>query len=434
MGKALVLDGKNRITQIIADATGFEIEQVRNLNEISNAVDVNPVPCYSLIVFGSESINSENEFNLEKKIQEIRFNDSLVPHLVYGKTSPFLLFAVARGGNYRNRTNIYAAESPRELVETFNKLFLPSQYIPNLTVVKIGGSTFDWVRDNKEKLCPYLNYYGDVLLRIFQERNMILTVGAGPAGDIAKFNKNKYSDTLLFQKHFPEDMISALEHNLTVLDMLFPKDTISRYEYGYEFYNVTQENSVKEITLMAIAPHHILVRDHIPLQDSDTHTIALAEFFGAERVVLVKRTDGIYNFDPYRGRPFAKDKMNYFDLLKWKITQRSNRRHDIVSVDDMLSGNFSREGTGMDGKADGSQGHLMEDSALEYFKYCNNVREICVVHIAPEEMHYHAGGNNYRHAITGEKIALGQDGWKGVLEQRLRDAVKEGKCSSKIVR
>ena len=101
------------------------------------------------------------------------------------------------------------------------------------------------------------------------------------------------------------------------------QNTTLRYECGFEFYDINQENSAKNLILMAIVPHHILARDRIPLQDSDTHPIALAEFFGAERVVLVKRTDGIYDFDPYRGFPLGLNvkqvNSDYNNILgRWK--------------------------------------------------------------------------------------------------------------------
>ena len=76
----------------------------------------------------------------------------------------------------------------------------------------------------------------------------------------------------------------------------------------------------------------------------------------------------------------------------------------------------------------------MEDSALEYMSRCQNVKEIAVVHIAPEEMHHQIGKNRYRHVVTGKSITLDPEiGWKGYLEQSIRDAFK-GEACSKIVK
>jgi len=179
----------------------------------------------------------------------------------------------------------------------------------------------------------------------------------------------------------------------------------------------------------------MLVRDGIPLQDSDTHTIALAEFCQAGRVVLVKRTDGIYDYDPYRG--FVLDTKTYrcADWDSWAEAQENNRRHGAVTIDEMLGDGISRIGTGVDGMPDGSLGHLMEDSALRYMRdKCQHVKEIVVVHIAPKEMHYQIGENRYRHVVTGEEVEIDPAvGWRGVLEKNIRDAF-EGKANSKIVR
>ena len=108
----------------------------------------------------------------------------------------------------------------------------------------------------------------------------------------------------------------------------------------------------------------------------------------------------------------------------------------MVTVEDMLGSSFSREGTGIDGKADGSRGHLMEDSGLRYMlERCQYVKEILVVHIAPEEMHYPVGGNQYRHIVTGEILNIDpQRGWKGVLEDNVRVAILKGEAKSRIVR
>ena len=167
-----------------------------------------------------------------------------------------------------------------------------------------------------------------------------------------------------------------------------------------------------------------MVKDQIPLQDSDTHTIALAEFYGAERIVLIKRTDGIYDFDPYRG--FVLDQLTHrcADIEKWKEAQRGNKRHTVVTIEDLLNDKLSREGTGIDGKRDGSAGHLMEDSALRYMlERCRYVKEIVVAHIAPEELHYPIGGEKYRHVITGETVTVDAGiGWKGILNRNIRNA------------
>jgi len=179
-----------------------------------------------------------------------------------------------------------------------------------------------------------------------------------------------------------------------------------------------------------------MVRKGIPLQDSDTHTLAIAEYCKVPRVVLVKRTDGIYNFDPYRGFVMDPRTFRCADYGSWRSTQQGNKRYEAVDLDEMIDGStFSREGTSPEGMADGSTGHLMEDSALRYMRdECHYVKEIVVVHIAPEEMHERIGRNKYRHIVTGEEVMIDPAvGWAGVTEQRLRSAL-EGQAFSRIIK
>ncbi len=452
---------------------GFEITRVRTKDKLKKLIEENRPPYYSAILYDSSMIeekkkkvwkehfvmDGKNKARVREKhyaecnvdiITSIRNRDFFLPQVVIGQVAIQTAAAAARAGALyfaddsaellNIEENDTADKAPRheyeyrQLKTVLSNIFSEPVDMPGLVVTKIGGSSFDYERQvregkNLETMCR-------IFLKMHEEKEsgLLLTVGAGQYGDVTKEICRKYADNANFEKAFPELIAKNLQMNLELLRQHFGKKaTVALFNTGVNYY-VREKETQNKVPLMGMAPQWILARDNIPLQDSDTHTIALAEFFGAERVVLVKRTDGIYDFDPYRGfeLDLAEGKCKNIDA--WRELQRSNNRYGVVSVDDMLSGNFSREGTDISGKADGSQGHLMEDSALEYFKYCDKVREICVVHIAPEEMYYSVGGNSYRHAITGETLTLGETGWKGVLEQRIRDAVKEGKCFSKIVR
>ena len=201
------------------------------------------------------------------------------------------------------------------------------------------------------------------------------------------------------------------------------------------FYDIDKTSVAKGIPLMTMAPHYVTVGNKIPLQDSDTHTLAVAEFWGAERIVIIKRTDGIYTFDPYRG--FVPDKKTGYcsDFDARGKAQAKNELYAAVAAGDMLGNTFSREGTGIDGLADGTKGHLMEDSGLKFMlARCRSVKEILVVHIAPEEMYRPIGEGQFKH-ITLPNI-LDSDPRleaKGLLEQNLRNAFN-GVANSRIVR
>ena len=215
------------------------------------------------------------------------------------------------------------------------------------------------------------------------------------------------------------------------------------------FYFISRNLTNKQIPLIGTAPHYILARDHIPLQDSDTHTIALAEFYGAKRVILIKRTDGIYDFDPYRGFVFDTATRGCADFNRWHDHQQDNKRHATVTIDKLLKGRITREGSSVhDGTADGSKGHLMEDSALEYLRNCSHVEELLVVHIAPDEMYFSSGRHDRAiHIITGDELSFnpragyhdigGQSPHKqelALLREDIRNAILEGKTQSRIMR
>lgn len=406
---------------------GFEMTIVSKGDEIKGLMEKQKPPYYSAVLYDSHVIEKDGP-NI---IAAVRSRDYFIPQVIIGRLSTERTSQSAKAGS------IYFADTERLADHIFSNIFLKSKKLPRLTVVKAGGSTFDYDRQtdgmNIKTLCQILSrMYEEKSDKIRHENRVLLTVGAGQFGDVIKHSKRKFSPAPKVDKAYPEMMAKALQFNLELLNTYFDGDNVSLLTSG-AFYHIEGKLNQK-IPLIGMAPHYILARDGIPLEDSDTHTIALAEFYGAERVVLVKRTDGIYDHDPYLGFVLDPATGKCRSVEEWKTAQQGNKRHGVLSVDELLEGNVSREGTDFNlGKYDGSQGHLMEDSAIRYFRYCKHVNEILVVHIAPEEMHCKVGENEYQHVITGETIQLGPGGWNGILEERVRDAF-QGKAPSKIVR
>jgi len=417
------------------EMSGVEYIIVNDVDDVVKEVKQRLAPYYSLVIYESGYYESEHKKGegVIGKIADISKHDFFMPQMIIGASLKMGLAAqCARAGV------LYFAEDYKEVRAQLNNIFQKPRKIPNLTVVKIGGSAFDFDRQVKSKL--NLEHVCETLVKIHQDREgsrkkrrvnrIILTVGAGQYGDIPKDWLQKYGHNEKVRVQYPKSMAQALQANLENLKPLVG-DLAALLKTG-AFYYLTKNSASRRIPLIGTAPHYIMAKDGIPLQDSDTHTIALAEFCGTERVVLIKRTDGIYDFDPYRGFRLEPSTGRCASYGDWKFAQEGNNRYEVVSIDEMLSGEtFSREGTGIDGKADGSTGHLMEDSALEYMKRCQRVREIVVVHIAPEEMYYERDGR-YRHVVTGETLPLDTD-WNLFLEQRIRDAF-QGKAYSKIVK
>jgi isopentenyl phosphate kinase len=410
-----------------------------------NDVLERPAPYYSIVIYCATEARKEGAAG---RIADVRKHDFFLPQMVIGGgIKPTAIGHCARGGVH------YFAQNIMDAKDQLDKIFMKSKKIPNLTVVKIGGSAFDFDDDiedmrNLERVCQTLvdihkdrEYWepkkdGSGFKKKRRVNRMIVTVGAGGHGDVEKRKKAKYFQNRAVQENFPKIMAHALELNLNSLKPLIG-DRAALLSTG-AFYFIKKHPAAQRIPLIGTAPHYIMARDGIPLQDSDTHTIALAEFFGAERVVLIKRTDGIYDYDPYRGFVLDPATMKCADYDNWLDQQQENKRHEVVTIDEMLSGSLLRIGTGRNGLPDGSAGHLMEDSALIYMRdKCQHVKEVVVVHIAPKEMYCHVEDNHYLHVVTGDDIKVDpavNHGWREILEKSIKDAFLYGKANSKIVR
>lgn len=372
------------------------------------------------------------------------------------------------------------AEEVRSHID--GKIFKHGSKLPNLVVVKSGGSALDSMEENK--LRDNLGIACSILSRIHTEREfyeeetraptskpvswrepdgtvrseirttkarvvrklvvrpqrIIMTAGLGPIGNYLKTFNAKYRHLPAVRVQIPRLMAIGLQLNLGLLSTLFAPDKKTGHG-GAElltsgaYYRINETSTSQAIPLVPTAPHWVMVKQGIPLTDSDTGTLALAELYGAERVVLLKRTDGIYKYDPYRGyRPNPHAPYGCQDSKAWQEAQRANQRYSSVTVDNLIAGTISREGTAVTGLADGSGGHLMEDSGLKYFQdHCTSVKEIVVVHIAPEELWVPKGHSTYQHIVTREQLQLDHQSWSGYLETKLRQAIR-GRAHSKIVR
>lgn len=425
------------------ECDGVEYNVVDDLDDVVRAVRGHPAPYHSLVVYTDAMVQIHGSAG---KIAKVAKQDPLLPQLVYGsRLSVPLVGQCARAGA------TYFADTETTLRDLVGKLFYRPEPIEGLTVVKVGGSAFDFDRDipntNLDRVAKILSnihqdgYSGE---HRSNQNRMIVMVGAGQYGLVPKDWLAKYGSNPKVQRRYPQAIVEALEANLENLEAHFADADI--HDLGKPrllprgaYYHIENRSANHRVLLIATAPHSLLVREGIPLQDSDTHAIAVAEAHHAKRLVLIKRTDGIYKLDPYRG--FCLDKQNSdsnycADRLAWIRTQRrlGNLRSGVVRASEMLDDSFSREGTDNLGRADGTQQHIIEDSALRYFSTCQYVEEILVVHLAPEELHYRHGksGHVYKHVVTGDKVHL-PHGWDDYLERSIRDAF-HGVAKSKIIR
>ncbi len=417
----------------------FEVKAVYDLKELCNLIERSPVPKCAAVIYKASQI----EGNV-MKIAQVRRHDPFVPQIIIGGTDNIkysVLMQATRAGVLDYATTI------DEFAETYaNKIFMIQEKAlpPPIAVVKIGGSSFDFdrqvvgsnalgecVQSLTELFRSRWHIPGEKLKRTRPHR-IICTAGAGQVGDVVKDYNRKYGSVESAANFYPQLIAEALSTNLRMLHGLFGSDNSSLINTG-AFYFITKNSTSQKIPLIGMPPHYVMVRDEIPLQDSDTHTIAIAEFYGIENVILIKRTDGIYKFDPMRGfRPDPETGLctNY---AAWREAQAINERFGEVRLEDLLGGKISREGTDVSGRADGTSGHIIEDSALEYMAKCSSVKRIMVLHISPREMYVPlSGSNELEHAVIGEKVSSNTD-WNLVRREQLAAAFQNN-AHSNIVR
>ena len=415
--------------------SNVEIRVVDSPQQAHESVVSHPAPYYSLVVFEAENAK---ETDRPRYMAAIRDHDPFMPLLEVGRS----IDADFAGSCARSGVK-YFGEEERSIQDQIERFFRRRGIIPNLTVVKFGGSLFDYDRvgnpENLETVIQTLIEYhgegGEDRTRKTANR-LLLNVGMGQFGDTVKDWQRSHGHVATVRAHYPQAAANALMMNVEMVRKLFGEGGAARIN-PQAFYYIGAETTYKRIPIIAIAPHHILVRDKIPLEDSDTHTIALAEHYGAQRVVIIKRTDGIYAFDPYRGFPIGipltQENHERHQQVR-KAAQANNERYERLTVGEVLGGAIKREGTDPFGQPDGSSGHLIEDSALRYMRtHCRYLQEIVVVHIAPEEMYIPGKEGTYQHIITGEQMVLPDGGWKEVLRRSIRDACN-GVAKSRICR
>ncbi len=388
-----------------------------------------------------------HRYNLELSVDDLSADDI--------STDPITTVVKLLAKGVQAGITFYVATTDQMRSTITGKIYKEPTPLPNAVVVKLGGSALD--RDyavpsrNIDHVCKTLS-------GIHQQRKpcvpvgdddgiarLIVMIGAGPDGDRAKVRRDRRTDNDAVQDDHPKKMLGILAENLREIRPYFDFSCLSGYgkprlHFPREYYEVTPDSAAERIHLLVTAPPWIVARDGIPLEDSDTQLLAAAEFYGAQRVVFIKRTDGVYAFDPRRGyaeNPFNRSVCSH--PRYWKKVQQQNKRHPVVTVDELLAGSIiSREGTDeRRGIPDGSQGHIIEDSALHYFKdHCKHVREILVVNIAPQELYVEHPQGRYHHIVASNDVinAQGANAWQGILEQSIRAAVLNGNAKSKIVK
>ena len=205
-------------------------------------------------------------------------------------------------------------------------------------VVKIGGSVFDLLYYKRNK-----SVVGDIakkLVTLHSEYSFVVTVGGGPFMDVVKVYDvdEQYKDLMA---------TNALKNNCLYLEFIL--DGLGETVHPEDFDKISDCYLKKKIPLMYHAP------EGIPLFDSDTHALAVAEVLEVGRIYFLKNTPGIFQRDPNGNSEEPND-----------FIQRA-------TIDDFLSGKISRVGV------DGDDEHLIENSALEFYRSARHINEIRVL-------------------------------------------------------
>ena len=215
-------------------------------------------------------------------------------------------------------------------------------------VVKIGGSAFDLLYYKGKK--PIIKDIAAKLRQLHLNYGIVATVGGGPFADVVKgYDVAGYYKDLMLTNALKNNCL-YLEFALGGLGEIIPPEGFAKVNDAY---------LESRIAIMYHTP------EKVPLSDSDTHALSLTELLMADRLYFLKNTPGIYIRDPNINSEEP-------DIFVKKAT-----------IDDFLSGRISRIG------ADGRGEHLIETSALHYYRNTGHLHEIRIMDANnPENIEY----------------------------------------------
>ena len=344
---------------------GYEAEQAEKGFEALQKIAPDPIK-YDFVLLDSE-LDDMDGLNL---LGAIGSEDKYLPVMVLGKEDQDIAAKAIRAGAlyYVNKSR---ADFFDEVGKHLQKRLVFSTDVGKTTVIKVGGSISLYEEDNPKsdnleravRSCTAGNRPGG---------SLIATTGAGGFGYQLKSFLDHHRAMGDVDANFARNMKTCVELNVRCLCNLF--GSLAEYVSPYKFAKVDKDFLSTTIPVMNVAPVPVFRKHRIPFNDSDTQTIAIAEFYRAERLILLKRTDGIYLYDPYNGFKSGAS--------AWGVQQKDNKRLQVVYAEDLLSDEISRVGA-----YDGRGNHLIEETAIKYFiERAKTLKEILIVHIAPEEM------------------------------------------------
>lgn len=222
-------------------------------------------------------------------------------------------------------------------------------------VVKIGGSAFDLLYYERKK--SIVRDISTKLKQLHSEYGIIATVGGGPFMDVVK--GYDVGDT------FRDEMATnSLRNNCLYLE--FALEGLGEIILPEDIDKVDGDYLENRIAIMYHSP------EKVPLSDSDTHALSLTELLMINKLYFLKNTPGIYLRDPN---------------IK---SEEPNKFVRKVTINDFFNGTISRIG------ADGRDQHVIETSALNYYRNTRYLYEIRVMDAN--------NPNNIEHALRNVEV------------------------------
>lgn len=227
-----------------------------------------------------------------------------------------------------------------------------NRYLSNPSIVKIGGSLFDLYLSKPEVLTSLVTE----ILRLHHEGYpIILTTGGGPRQDT-----DKLLSSALGTNPNPRTVLENQAN--TIIELL---GDVARY---------VPPSKVKDYDFRGVVSQYIPVvtlvgSTNIPPNQSDTHTLALAERLRSHKSIFAKDTDYVYERDPYKE---SRQVRRWYSPARG-LSVEENKFFRTISASQILNGVVDRT------DKDGNGEHLIETLALMYLK--DKTQYIRAVHI-----------------------------------------------------
>ncbi len=409
----VICDPNREITQFVQNTlaieqprryNSFEYLQIDTIEQVGNSIPPGSIPKYAAVFYSVAAVRAGCA-----DLARVRTRDRLMPQFIVDQQRQLPETLLNDAIQRKVRGYVITEDG---LIQESMKVFAVMPRLDDGAVLKSGGSGDDYQRfvsRNPNLREPGIMDYCAILIDLYTQKGkgaspptILITFGAGQAGEVIKdwaragikyehdiperasfFRSRTYKalDDSNIGKLYPQQIFRALDLNLNKAFSFFG----SHYAKVIppDAPHIAQRmDSTNYIHLALVPPHYIMVRDEIPLQDSDTHTIAWADALGVN-VILIKDTDGVYQFDPLRGFVGDPQTLGCKDYRAWKEAQNGNRLIERISAQEILDGKISREGTREDGTSDGAFDHLIEPSAAAYFANARYVQTISIVPIDP---------------------------------------------------